>query len=97
MNETPKLTPGVGFHLEGDGQWDVQEIPQHVLDNAEYIGDLTIKGYDSAIFETPEGDQWAQKSSGIPAPKGDEATQDVLATALGRMASRIADRPLRRQ
>jgi len=89
MNPTPELTPGVGFHLEGDGHWDVQEIPDWVLENAKFSGYLTIQGYSCAVFETSEGEQWAQKSSGTPAPKGDEGARDVLSSFHG-MASCVA-------
>lgn len=82
---TPKLTPGIGFHLEGDGQWDVQEIPDWVFEDAEFFGYLTVQGYACSIFETSEGGQWAQKSSGTPAPKGDEGAKDIL-SCFHRMA-----------
>ena len=88
MNATPELVPGVGFFLEGDGQWDVKEIPDWVLDVAEYSGDLTIQGDQSAVFITPEGEQWAQKAAGTPAPKGDEAAREIM-SSFHRMASRL--------
>lgn len=37
------------------------------MDTAEFSGYLTIKGYRSTVFETPNGDQWGQKSEGTPA------------------------------
>ncbi|KKL50103.1 hypothetical protein LCGC14_2308850 [marine sediment metagenome] len=89
LDPTPELVPGIGFFLEGDGHWDVREIPQDVLDNAEFSGYLTIRGYSCTVFETPEQSQWAQKSSGTPAPKGDEGARDVL-SAFHRMATRLS-------
>ncbi len=80
-----KLAPGLGFHLEGDGKWDVQKIPPDVLRSAKFIGELEIEGFPSVVFETPDGDQWAQKAPGVPAPKGDEA-----ADAIEKMAMRVA-------
>jgi len=85
-NALPGLSPGFGFKLEGDGQWDVQRIPEDVLRTAEFSGEITIKGYPCSVFETPDKDQWAQKVSGTPAPKGDQAVEE----ALGKMASRVA-------
>jgi hypothetical protein len=85
----PELVSGYGFHLEGDGKWDVQQIPQYVVDNAKFSGYLTIQGYACSVFEMPDGDQWAQKSSGIPAPKGDEGAVEKLAS-LKKIAHRIA-------
>lgn len=86
MSESdPKLSPGKGFHLEGDGKWDIQEIPDWVLDQAEFTGYLTIHGYNSSVFETQDGDQWAQKSSGTPAPKGDQAQKEMLASIAKRI------------
>lgn len=83
MNADPELVPGIAFFLEGDGHWDVKEMPDWVLDVAEYSGDLTIQGYDCAVFVTPEGEQWAQKASGTPAPKGDEAAREILSSLSG--------------
>ena len=74
---TPELSPGTGFILEGDGRWDVQSIPQEVLNTAEFDGYLTIQGYKCSTFITPEGQQWAQKSSGTPAPKGDNDLEQI--------------------
>jgi len=88
----PELTPGVGFHLEGDGFWDVQDIPEDVLGTATFSGYLEIQGYPSVVFETPDGDQWAQKQPGTHAPKGDDAARDELASsALHAAALRVAD------
>lgn len=46
-----KLAPGLGFHLEGDGKWDVQKIPPDVLRSAKFIGELEIEGFPSVVFE----------------------------------------------
>ncbi len=78
----PKLVRGPAFHLEGDGRWDVQDLPDSVLRGAEYSGEIEIDGFPAVVFEMPDGDQWAQKSPGTPAPKGDEA--------LAQMAARVA-------
>lgn len=76
---------GPAFHLEGDGRWDVQDLPDSVLRSAEYSGEIEIDGYPSVVFETADGDQWAQKSPGTPSPKGDGADD-----ALAKMAARVA-------
>lgn len=81
MDQVPKLVRGPAFHLEGDGRWDVQELPYTVLRDAEYSGEIDIDGYPAVIFETPSGDQWAQKSPGTPAPKGDEGADQAIASA----------------
>lgn len=87
----PSLVPGPAFHLEGDGNWDVQEVPEVVLQSAAYVGDLKIEGYPCVVFETPDGDQWAQKAPGTPAPKGDEAAEQVVASVnLYALAARMA-------
>lgn len=56
-----KLTPGYGFHLLDDGSWKVEEIPSSVLYSAKESGTLRIEGFPSRVFETPDGDMWAQK------------------------------------
>lgn len=96
LDAFPELTSGYGFHLEGDGRWDVQEVPRDVLDRAVFSGYLEIEGYQSAVFEMPDGDQWAQKQSGTPAPKGDDAARELMASsALHIAAERVADRTSR--
>jgi len=80
LDAYPELTPGYGFHLEGDGHWDIQKLPSEVLERAVFSGYLKILGYESAVFEMPDGDQWAQKQSGTPEPKGDEATRELMAS-----------------
>lgn len=93
LDAFPELTPGYGFHLEGDGFWDVQELPEEVLTGATFSGYLEIEGYQSAVFEMPDGDQWAQKQSGTPAPKGDDAAREMTASwSLHGAALRVADR-----
>ena len=81
MDKVPKLVRGPAFHLEGDGRWDVQELPDHVLRGAEYSGEIDIEGYPAVVFEMPDGDQWAQKSPGTPSPKGDEGADQSIASA----------------
>ncbi len=85
MNRVPKLVRGPAFHLEGDGRWDVQELPDSVLREAEYSGEIDIEGFPAVVFELPSGDQWAQKSPGTPAPKGDDGP-DPLAQIAARVA-----------
>lgn len=90
-SELPKPAPGVAFHLEGDGHWDVQKIPDDVFKTLEFSGELSIRGFRCSVFETPDGDQWAQKVPGTPAPKGDEAAMDATAS-IQRMARNIVAR-----
>lgn len=87
---TPELVPGFGFHLEGDGFWDVQEIPKDVISKAKFSGYLEIEGFDSAVFDMPDGDQWAQKEPGLPAPKGDEAIRDILSFDIHSAARHVS-------
>jgi len=89
-NVNPHLVPGLGFHLEGDGFWDVQEIPKNVLETAEFFGNLDIEGYQAVVFQTPNGDQWAQKAPGTPSPKGDEAKEQIMSFSFDRIATRMA-------
>ena len=91
MDHVPELVPGPAFHLEGDGQWDVQDLPPDVLRKAKYTGEIKIDGYPAVVFETSDGDQWAQKAAGTPSPKGDDA-----ASQLSQMAARVASRSSRR-
>lgn len=92
----PELVPGYGFHLEGDGFWDVQELPPDVARDAEFSAYLEIEGFPSAVFEMPDGDQWAQKEPGTSSPKGDEAARDVLSSsALHGAAGRVAGKTSR--
>lgn len=90
----PQLAPGVGFILEGDGRWDVQNIPPDVVKSAEFDGYLTIQGYECSVFITPDGQQWAQKVSGTPAPKGDNDLVHNQAS-LERIAARIVSKKYR--
>lgn len=85
MDKTPELVPGPAFHLEGDGHWDVQELPHDVARGAKFTGEIKIDGYPAVVFETKDGDQWAQKAPGTPAPKGDEAAE-----AMAKMAAKVA-------
>lgn len=65
----PELQPGIGFHLKTDGQWGQEKIPAEVLRDNKFSGYLTIHGYKCSIFETPDGDQWGEKSIPMPVPK----------------------------
>ncbi len=67
MASEPTLQPGAGFHLKPDGNWEVKDIPSKVLSEAKFSGYLTIEGYRSTVFETPDKEQWAQKSTGTVA------------------------------
>jgi len=62
MRHEPILTPGIGFHLQPDGSWDPEEIPEDVLEDAKFSGYLTIDGIKSSVFETRSKAQWAQKT-----------------------------------
>jgi hypothetical protein len=62
LDENQDLAPGIAWHLEEDGQWQPLQIPKDVLDTAIFSGYLTIQGYRASVFETPDGDQWAQKT-----------------------------------
>lgn len=95
MNPVPKLVPGNAFHLEGDGHWDVQRLPDEVIGTAEYIGEIKILGYPASVFEMPDGDQWAMKAPGTPAPKEDQAVEPILSSVnepwwIVRAAARVA-------
>jgi hypothetical protein len=59
--QNPKLSPGVAFHLDEDGTWKAKPVPPEVRREAEYSGTLTIYGYKSVVFETPNGQSWAQR------------------------------------
>src|SRR5512135_636017 len=72
------LQPGVAFRLQPDGQWKPEKIPPDVLKSAKFSGYLTIQGYRCTVFETPDKNQWAQKSTGTPA----------TATVASRIAAR---------
>lgn len=85
-----KLSPGIGFHLTDQGEWVPEEIPQDVLDSATVSGHITIHGYRSTVFETPDKDQWAQKSPVIP-PKM-SSTFSEGSDAMNTVASRVAAR-----
>ena len=62
--DEPRLSPGLGFHLKGDGEWEVRIIPPKAIDEAEFSGFLTIDGYECSVFDMPDNHQWAQKSTG---------------------------------
>jgi hypothetical protein len=93
MDKTPELVPGPAFHLEGDGHWDVQELPHDVARGAKFTGEIKIDGYPAVVFETKDGDQWAQKAPGTPAPKGDEGSAQVVSASFSdpflRMGKRL--------
>lgn len=65
--DEPRLSEGTGFYLETNGQWSVKTIPPKVVNEAEFSGYLTIHGYNCMVFEMPNHDMWAQKSTNTPA------------------------------
>jgi hypothetical protein len=73
-----RLTPGLGFYLEEDGQWVVKEIPEDVVELSRFSGFLTIHGFKCSVFETPGREQWAQKSI------------ETAASTIERVAARLA-------
>jgi hypothetical protein len=86
MAAEPKLSPGNGFFLKPDGTWGVSKVPAAAMKGARFIGNLRIRGYESAVFETPSGQQWGQKI--IEKPEDVEAT--VASLNLSKIASVIA-------
>lgn len=59
----PSLVSGLGFKLNEQGTWDVEQIPDEIVDESEFSGYLTIHGYKSAVFETADKQMWAQKTT----------------------------------
>jgi len=57
----PILVPGLAFHLDEDGLWTPEKLPQDVIKRAVYKDELTILGYKCAVFEMEDGSLWAQK------------------------------------
>lgn len=80
-----KLTPGVAYHLQPNGYWKVAEIPKSELDS-EFSGHLTIKGDRCLVFETPSGEQWAQKAVVKP---NEPIPPSQLASKLKKVASLV--------
>jgi len=85
MEAEPSLQSGFGFRLQPNGQWRTEKVPADVLDSAEFSGYLTIMGYRCTVFETPEQEQWAQKSVATAAPPEETQVASLMA-----IASRIA-------
>lgn len=81
MDKVPELVSGPAFHLDGDGQWDVRELPPDVKHRAHYTGEIDIDGYPAVVFEMPDGAQWAQKAPGTPSPKAGEAAAQVVSAS----------------
>src|SRR5690606_6031074 len=65
--DEPGLSSGKGFFLEPGGRWAIKDIPEDVVEEAQFSGYLTIQGYNSVVFEMPNGQMWAQKSNNTPA------------------------------
>jgi hypothetical protein len=87
--DLPLLSPGYGFHLKENGQWKVEKIPPEVLKTAEFSGYLTVSGYESTVFNTPEGDSWAQKRTETPEEVKTAMGPDDLSIELVRIANLI--------
>ncbi len=64
LSDDFKMTSGLGFHLQPDGQWDVKNVPENVVRDSTFSGYLKIQGYKCLVYNTPEGDSWAQKEVG---------------------------------
>ena len=62
-----KLQPGVAFRLQPDGSWKPEKVPPEALKSAQFSGYLTIQGYRCTVFDTPDKNQFAQKSTGTSA------------------------------
>lgn len=73
----PVLSPGIAWHLQEDGKWLPEKVSPEALKSSKYTGDLIIQGYKSSVFETSEGDSWAQKVN--------------LSEQLGTIASKISN------
>jgi hypothetical protein len=57
------LQPGYAYKLDRDsGDWVVKPVPQEVISISKEIGHLVIRGEETVVFETPDGDQWAMKN-----------------------------------
>lgn len=65
--DEPGLSEGSGFFLKPDGQWDIIDLPPDAVEEAAFSGYLTIQGYNCTVFEMPNGDMYAQKSTNTPA------------------------------
>lgn len=74
----PSLEPGNAFRLNAGGGWDIMKLPPDVADEAEFSGYLTIRGVNSAVFETPDGEQWAQRTP----PAGLNVSARVMCAAM---------------
>jgi len=93
----PSLSKGTGFYLQPDGNWGIKEIPEKVVRESEFSGYLTIQGYKSAVFEMPDGSQWAQKATESEEEVSESktkfeketGTEEKTASTLRRIAARI--------
>lgn len=80
------LSSGIGFHLQPDGRWEPEKVPDHVVENAKFSGFLTIQGYRCVVFEL-NGEQWAQKSTGTVATT---IGNIMKSSNVSKLASRVA-------
>jgi len=73
----PMMSDGVAFKLQEDGTWSPEEVPKGLPATVTMSGHLTIDGYRTTIFETPDGEMWAQKSSDVIVTDSDIGPEDV--------------------
>lgn len=87
LGQEPELSPGVAFHLMADGSWKPEKLPDEVLHSAWFSGYLTVQGYRCSVFETPDKEQWAQKSVNTPATA---SAFGKVSGSMSTVASRVA-------
>lgn len=98
----PSLVSGLGFRLNEQGTWDVEQVPDEIVKESEFSGYLTIHGYKSAVFETADKQMWAQKTTEAEEEVSEAETEFEKETESGpqdgknktssllRMAARLA-------
>ncbi len=69
MADTYRIQPGYGFVLNDEGTWDVAKVPDAVIRDSTYSGELNILGYSCLVFDTPDGSTWAQKIPAVDVEK----------------------------
>ncbi len=88
----PHLSPGVAFHLSPQGKWEAVELPEDAVKEGEFSGFLTIEGYRCSVFETPDGQQWAQKSVNTPTTAFSASCRPPTSRRTSMTPSQAADR-----